>query len=78
MKDPKRPVGSFIFSVPRVGKTELARALAEAMFGAEDALVYDISEYMEKHAVSRLVSTPPDVGYDERANLRSGAENHIP
>ncbi|MGI6684301.1 MAG: ATP-dependent Clp protease ATP-binding subunit [Bacillota bacterium] len=72
LKDPKRPVGSFIFLGPTgVGKTELARALAEAMFGAEDALVrIDMSEYMEKHAVSRLVGAPPGyVGYDEGGQL---------
>jgi len=72
LKDPKRPVGSFIFLGPTgVGKTELARALAETMFGAEDALVrIDMSEYMEKHAVSRLVGAPPGyVGYDEGGQL---------
>lgn len=72
LKDPKRPVGSFIFLGPTgVGKTELARALAEAMFGEEDALVrIDMSEYMEKHAVSRLVGAPPGyVGYDEGGQL---------
>lgn len=72
LKDPKRPVGSFIFLGPTgVGKTELARALAEALFGDEDALVrIDMSEYMEKHAVSRLVGAPPGyVGYDEGGQL---------
>jgi ATP-dependent Clp protease ATP-binding subunit ClpC len=72
LKDPKRPVGSFIFLGPTgVGKTELARALAEALFGAEDALLrIDMSEYMEKHAVSRLVGAPPGyVGYDEGGQL---------
>jgi len=72
LKDPKRPVGSFIFLGPTgVGKTELARALAEAMFGSEDALVrIDMSEYMEKHAVSRLVGAPPGyVGYEEGGQL---------
>lgn len=72
LKDPKRPVGSFIFLGPTgVGKTELARTLAETMFGAEDALVrIDMSEYMEKHAVSRLVGAPPGyVGYDEGGQL---------
>ncbi|ATW27074.1 ATP-dependent Clp protease ATP-binding subunit [Candidatus Formimonas warabiya] len=72
LKDPKRPVGSFIFLGPTgVGKTELARALAEAIFGAEDALVrIDMSEYMEKHAVSRLVGAPPGyVGYEEGGQL---------
>ncbi|MDT3699901.1 MAG: ATP-dependent Clp protease ATP-binding subunit [Thermincola sp.] len=72
LKDPKRPVGSFIFLGPTgVGKTELARALAEALFGEEDAMVrIDMSEYMEKHAVSRLVGAPPGyVGYDEGGQL---------
>lgn len=72
LKDPKRPVGSFIFLGPTgVGKTELARALAEALFGDEGALVrIDMSEYMEKHAVSRLVGAPPGyVGYDEGGQL---------
>jgi ATP-dependent Clp protease ATP-binding subunit ClpC len=72
LKDPKRPIGSFIFLGPTgVGKTELARALAEAMFGDEDAMVrIDMSEYMEKHAVSRLVGAPPGyVGYDEGGQL---------
>ncbi|MEN3005274.1 ATP-dependent Clp protease ATP-binding subunit [Dehalobacterium formicoaceticum] len=72
LKDPKRPVGSFIFLGPTgVGKTELARALAESMFGSEDALIrIDMSEYMEKHAVSRLVGAPPGyVGYEEGGQL---------
>ncbi|WP_017754891.1 ATP-dependent protease ATP-binding subunit ClpC [Calidifontibacillus oryziterrae] len=72
LKDPKRPIGSFIFLGPTgVGKTELARALAEAMFGDEDALIrIDMSEYMEKHATSRLVGSPPGyVGYDEGGQL---------
>lgn len=72
LKDPKRPVGSFIFLGPTgVGKTELARALAETLFGDEDALIrIDMSEYMEKHAVSRLVGAPPGyVGYDEGGQL---------
>lgn len=72
LKNPKRPIGSFIFLGPTgVGKTELARALAEALFGDEDALVrIDMSEYMEKHAVSRLVGAPPGyVGYDEGGQL---------
>ena len=61
LKDPKRPTGSFIFLGPSgVGKTELARTLAEFLFGDEDAMVrIDMSEYMEKHAVSRLVGSPP-------------------
>lgn len=72
LKDPKRPVGSFIFLGPTgVGKTELARALAEALFGEEDALIrIDMSEYMEKHAVSRLVGAPPGyIGHDEGGQL---------
>ena len=72
LKDPKRPIGSFIFLGPTgVGKTELSKALAEAMFGDEDALIrIDMSEYMEKHAVSRLVGSPPGyVGYDEGGQL---------
>lgn len=72
LKNPKRPVGSFIFLGPTgVGKTELARALAEAMFGDEDNLIrIDMSEYMEKFAVSRLVGSPPGyVGYDEGGQL---------
>jgi len=72
LKDPKRPVGSFIFLGPTgVGKTELARALAEVLFGSEDAMVrIDMSEYMEKFAVSRLVGAPPGyVGYEEGGQL---------
>ena len=72
LKDPKRPSGSFIFLGPSgVGKTELSKALAEFLFGTEDALItYDMSEYMEKHSVSRLVGSPPGyVGYDEGGEL---------
>ena len=72
IKDPKRPAGSFIFLGPSgVGKTELARTLAEFLFGDEQALIQvDMSEYMEKHAVSRLVGSPPGyVGYDEGGQL---------
>ena len=72
LKDPKRPIGSFIFLGPTgVGKTELSKALAEAMFGDEDALIrIDMSEYMEKHAVSRMVGSPPGyVGFDEGGQL---------
>ncbi|GAB4460826.1 MAG: ATP-dependent chaperone ClpB [Elainellaceae cyanobacterium] len=72
MKDPGRPIGSFMFLGPTgVGKTELARALAECMFDSEDALVrLDMSEYMEKHSVSRLVGAPPGyVGYEEGGQL---------
>lgn len=72
LKDPKRPIGSFIFLGPTgVGKTELARALAEAMFADEEAMIrIDMSEYMEKHATSRLVGSPPGyVGYEEGGQL---------
>jgi ATP-dependent Clp protease ATP-binding subunit ClpC len=72
LKDPKRPTGSFIFLGPSgVGKTELARTLAEFLFGDEDTMVrIDMSEYMEKHAVSRLVGSPPGyIGYDEGGQL---------
>lgn len=72
LKDPKRPIGSFIFLGPTgVGKTELARAVAESLFGDEDAIIrIDMSEYMEKHATSRLVGSPPGyVGYEEGGQL---------
>jgi len=72
LKDPKRPIGSFIFLGPTgVGKTELARTLAEAMFDDEDAMIrIDMSEYMEKHSVSRLVGSPPGyVGHEEGGQL---------
>ncbi|MCA9294062.1 MAG: AAA family ATPase, partial [Phycisphaerales bacterium] len=72
IKDPKRPIGSFIFLGPTgVGKTELARALAESLFDSEDNIVrIDMSEYMEKHAVSRLIGAPPGyIGYDEGGQL---------
>ena len=72
IKDPNRPTGSFIFLGPTgVGKTELARALAEALFDSEDAMIrIDMSEYMEKHTVSRLVGAPPGyVGYEEGGQL---------
>ena len=72
LKDPKRPTGSFIFLGPTgVGKTELCKALAESIFGDEKALIrFDMSEYMEKHTVSRLVGSPPGyVGYDEGGQL---------
>jgi ATP-dependent Clp protease ATP-binding subunit ClpB len=72
LQDPNRPIGTFLFMGPTgVGKTELARALAEFMFDTEEAMVrIDMSEYMEKHAVSRLVGAPPGyVGYDEGGQL---------
>ncbi|MBX6377046.1 MAG: ATP-dependent Clp protease ATP-binding subunit [Clostridia bacterium] len=72
LKDPRRPIGSFIFLGPTgVGKTELAKALAEALFGDEDAMIsIDMSEYMERHTVSRLVGAPPGyVGYEEGGQL---------
>ncbi len=72
LKDPNRPIGSFIFLGPTgVGKTELCKALAEVMFGDEDAMIrIDMSEYMERHTVSRLVGSPPGyVGYDEGGQL---------
>lgn len=72
LKDPKRPVGSFLFLGPTgVGKTELSKALAEVLFGSEDALIrVDMSEYMEKHSVSKLIGSPPGyVGFDEGGQL---------
>ena len=72
LKDSKRPIGSFIFAGPTgVGKTELAKALAEILFGDEEAMVrLDMSEYMEKHTVARLIGAPPGyVGYDEGGQL---------
>ncbi len=72
LKDPQRPIGSFLFLGPTgVGKTELCKALAEAMFGTEQALIrVDMSEYMEKHSVSKMVGSPPGyVGYDEGGQL---------
>ena len=72
LKNPKRPIGSFLFLGPTgVGKTELARALAEALFGSEEAIIrFDMSEYMEKYSVSRLVGAPPGyVGYQEGGQL---------
>lgn len=72
LKDPKRPIGSFLFLGPTgVGKTELCKSLAEAMFGTENALIrVDMSEYMEKHSVSKMIGSPPGyVGYDEGGQL---------
>jgi ATP-dependent Clp protease ATP-binding subunit ClpB len=79
MKDPGRPIGSFLFMGPTgVGKTELARTLAAALFDTEDALVrIDMSEYMEKHSVSRLVGAPPGyVGYDQGGQLSESVRRH--
>src|SRR5256886_6758698 len=72
LQDPDRPIGSFLFLGPTgVGKTELARALAEFMFDSQDAIIrIDMSEYMEKHSVARLVGAPPGyVGYEEGGQL---------
>ena len=72
LKDPNRPTGSFLFLGPTgVGKTELSKALAEAVFGTEQALIrVDMSEYMEKHSVSKLIGSPPGyVGYEEGGQL---------
>lgn len=72
LKDPKRPIGSFLFLGPTgVGKTELTKTLAEALFGDDEALIrVDMSEYMEKHSVSKLIGSPPGyVGYDEGGQL---------
>ncbi|OLP15583.1 ATP-dependent chaperone ClpB [Leptolyngbya sp. 'hensonii'] len=79
MKDPGRPIGSFLFMGPTgVGKTELARALAQSLFDMEDAMVrIDMSEYMEKHSVSRLVGAPPGyVGYEEGGQLSEAIRRH--
>ncbi|MBD2139156.1 ATP-dependent chaperone ClpB [Anabaena sp. FACHB-1237] len=79
MKDPSRPIGSFLFMGPTgVGKTELARALAQFLFDSDDALIrLDMSEYMEKHSVSRLVGAPPGyVGYEEGGQLSESIRRH--
>ncbi|MDB9372069.1 ATP-dependent chaperone ClpB [Nodularia sphaerocarpa] len=79
MKDPGRPIGSFLFMGPTgVGKTELARALAQFLFDSDDALIrLDMSEYMEKHSVSRLVGAPPGyVGYEEGGQLSQAVRRH--
>ncbi len=79
LKDPKRPVGSFIFLGPTgVGKTELCKALAQAMFGDENAIIrFDMSEFMEKHTVSKLIGSPPGyVGYDEGGQLTEAVRRH--
>ena len=79
LKDPTRPIGSFMFLGPTgVGKTELAKALAEAMFGSEDSMIrFDMSEYMEKYTTSRLIGSPPGyVGYDEGGQLTEKVRNN--
>ncbi|MBQ9156782.1 MAG: ATP-dependent Clp protease ATP-binding subunit [Eubacterium sp.] len=79
MKDPKRPIGSFMFLGPTgVGKTELSKALAEALFGDESAMIrVDMSEYMEKHSVSKMIGSPPGyVGYDEGGQLSEQVRRH--
>jgi ATP-dependent Clp protease ATP-binding subunit ClpC len=79
LKDPKRPIGSFIFLGPTgVGKTELSKVLAEAMFGDENNMIrIDMSEYMEKHTVSRLIGSPPGyVGFDEGGQLTEKVRRH--
>ncbi len=79
LKDPRRPVGSFLFLGPTgVGKTELARALADVMYGGENALIrVDMSEYMEKHTTSRMIGSPPGyVGYDDGGQLTERIRRH--
>ncbi len=79
LKDPKRPIGSFQFLGPTgVGKTELSKALAEVMFGSEDAMIrVDMSEYMEKHSVSKFIGSPPGyVGFDEGGQLTEKIRSH--
>ena len=79
LKDPKKPIGSFLFLGPTgVGKTELSKALAEAMFGSEENIIrVDMSEYMEKHSVSKLIGSPPGyVGYDEGGQLSEQVRRH--
>ncbi len=79
LKDPSRPVGSFLFLGPTgVGKTEISKALAEAVFGQEDAMIrVDMSEYMEKHSVSKMIGSPPGyVGYEEGGQLSEKVRRH--
>ena len=79
LKDPRRPIGSFMFLGPTgVGKTELSKALAEALFGDENAMIrVDMSEYMEKHSVSKLIGSPPGyVGYEEGGQLSEQVRRH--
>ena len=79
LKDPKRPIGSFLFLGPTgVGKTELSKALSEALFGTEDSMIrVDMSEYMEKHSVSKMIGSPPGyVGHDEGGRLSEQVRRH--
>ena len=79
LKDPKRPIGSFLFLGPTgVGKTELSKALAEVLFGSEDAMIrVDMSEYMEKHSVSKMIGSPPGyVGHDDGGQLSEKVRRH--
>ena len=79
LKDPKRPIGSFLFLGPTgVGKTELSKALAEALFGSEDSIIrVDMSEYMEKHSVSKMIGSPPGyVGHEEGGQLSDQVRTH--
>ncbi len=79
LKDPNRPIGSFLFLGPTgVGKTEISKALAEAVFGTEDSMIrVDMSEYMEKHSVSKMIGSPPGyVGYDEGGQLSEKVRRH--
>ena len=82
LKDPNKPIGSFLFLGPTgVGKTELSKALAENLFGTEDALIrIDMSEYMESHSVAKLIGSPPGyVGYEEAGQLteKNKKKNHM-
>ena len=79
LKDPKRPIGSFLFLGPTgVGKTELSKALAEALFGSEESMIrVDMSEYMEKHSVSKMIGSPPGyVGHEEGGQLSDQVRTH--
>ena len=79
LKDPKRPIGSFLFLGPTgVGKTELSKALAEALFGSEESMIrVDMSEYMEKHSVAKMIGSPPGyVGYEEGGQLSDRVRTH--
>ena len=79
LKSPNRPIGSFLFLGPTgVGKTELSKALAEALFGREDSMIrVDMSEYMEKHSVAKMIGSPPGyVGHDEGGQLSDKVRTH--